>query len=106
MLLDYLDVEPPPIPALAATSPAIAWLEPSPAPRAEAEPVGQHPYEDMVLAHGPAVSLDDEPWLLRPLPAERIAAVLRGAGFTGLDERCFSLTRSTSTLTGWPRCRC
>lgn len=86
VLTPYLQVDLPEPPALARDTPALAWLPtptpPAPAPVARREAGG---WSEMVLAKGPAAGLDDEPWLLTPLPVDRVTAALRVGGFTGVD---------------------
>lgn len=40
---------------------------------------------ELTLARGPALGLDDEPWLLKPLPQDRVARALTAAGFVTGD---------------------
>jgi hypothetical protein len=79
VLADYLDLELPPMPDIARTTPVIGWLQaPAPAPPS---PVLETIRGDYTMAKGPSVGLDDEPWLLTPLPPDQVAAALTAGGF-------------------------
>ena len=39
----------------------------------------------MVLARGPGLGLQDEPWLLAVLPVQKVVAALCAAGFEGVE---------------------
>ncbi|MCC2318147.1 hypothetical protein [Cellulomonas chengniuliangii] len=92
VLRPYLDLALPSMPMIARVTPAQAWLhEPPPPPppaRARArgaDDEGDEDWESLILARGPGAGLEDEPWLLDPLSADRIAAALAEGGFKGLD---------------------
>ncbi|MFS0700072.1 hypothetical protein AB6N24_08895 [Cellulomonas sp. 179-A 4D5 NHS] len=88
VLRPYLTMDLPPIPDIARVTPALAWLnEPSSAPEPPADTAfsEEDDWEDLVLAKGPVLGLEDEPGLLTPLPADRVAAALTAGGFTDLD---------------------
>ncbi|MFS0700071.1 hypothetical protein AB6N24_08890 [Cellulomonas sp. 179-A 4D5 NHS] len=81
VLRPYLTADLPPMPGHARVTPALAWLDdpaPGPEPAFSAE---EEDWEDLVLAKGPALGLEDEPWLLTSLPADRVAAALKAGGF-------------------------
>lgn len=61
----------------------VEWWPPGSARRARSTPAPprRRVGEEMVLAAGPALGLDDEPWLLAPLNATTVAEVLNVAGF-------------------------
>lgn len=85
VLRPYLTMDLPPMPEAARLTPTLAWLDdPAPAPEPTHAPEDED-WEDLVLAKGPALGLDDEPWLLTPLPADRVAAALTAGGFPDLD---------------------
>lgn len=80
----YLHADLGPMPPEARTSP---WLEYE-APSADPPPAPDElRAEEMTLFKGPASGLDDEPWRLRPLPADRLAAALTEAGFQTEEGR-------------------
>ncbi|UZN04802.1 hypothetical protein [Cellulomonas sp. S1-8] len=83
VLRPYLDLDLPPMPDIARTSPLLQWFQnPSPPPTPERRwAPGEDVWEDMILAKGNALGLEDEPWLLTPLPADRVAAALVAGGF-------------------------
>lgn len=84
VLADYLDLELPPMPDIVRTTPVIGWLQappPVPVPVVEEKIRG-----DYTMAKGPALGLDDEPWLLAPLPADQVAAALTAGGFIDDDH--------------------
>lgn len=82
VLRPYLTADLPPMPEDARVTPALAWLhDPAPVPEPAFAPEDTD-WEGLVLAQGPALGLEDEPWLLTPLPADRVAAALKAGGFT------------------------
>ncbi|WP_456787770.1 hypothetical protein [Cellulomonas sp. P5_C5] len=84
VLTPYLDADLPPIPEIARISPWAWWqqAQAAPAPDPVVREVGD--WSDMILAKGPGDGLDD-PGLLAPLPADRVAEALRDGGFEDLS---------------------
>jgi hypothetical protein len=88
VLEPYLHLDLPPMPPIARVTPALAWLGPPEVAGSEHRDSGVEDrggWEEMVLATGPAAGLDGKPWLLAPLPVERVVAALRQGGFTDVE---------------------
>ena len=90
VLTAYLEVDLPPMPDVARISPVVRWTDgPRPVPGSgtgSTDPTPQDAdWENLILAKGPVEGLDDEPWRLAVLPADRVAAALSEGGFQGVD---------------------
>ena len=80
VLADYLDRDLPPMPEIARITPLAAWMASPRSTREASRPVAEVGGE-YTFAKGPALGLDDEPWLLAVLPADRVATALTEGGF-------------------------
>ena len=88
VLVPYLTADLGPMPEIARLSPVAQWEAEEAAAKAAgtpAPPAEPRAGSEMVLARGPGIGLDDEPWLLRPLSTETVARGLTAAGFTNDD---------------------
>lgn len=78
VLEPHLHADLPPMPRAAQVSPWLEYVKPVVDPPAQRN---ERWGEETTLFKGRASGLDDEPWRLKPLPADRVAAALAEAGF-------------------------
>lgn len=81
VLATYLDLELPSAPELAATTPVLAWRRDRP------QPTPVYDVDKVAGEYVVAMGSNDEPWLLAPLPADRVAAALSEGGFIDDEHR-------------------